>query len=208
VVEMFGGVVEPAPGTCGLGDGTVPVPPKPGPVLGGAVVPVRWQALSQLGQGSSGTDGTEPANPALNTIAEAPRPAATAAAAPTRFMDISCAPSRASARTMTGGRAPIFLRAGHVQYEWLAYRLRLLRIAHVGTGRGALDLVRLPVYRGSGVAALTLCGVGVAERDAVDAAQSDRMDDGRVVGADHGTDAGGRVADTDIDVGAYGVAGE
>ena len=44
------------------------------------------------------------------------------------------------------------LRAGHVQLERLGYRLRLLRIAHVGPARGALDLIGLAADRGPGIA--------------------------------------------------------
>jgi hypothetical protein len=77
----------PAPGTCDPGVGTGEEPPKPGPWLAGG----GSQVLSccQLGH------GTELANPAWNTVTEAPRPAATAAAAARRLIDIYCVPSRA-----------------------------------------------------------------------------------------------------------------
>jgi hypothetical protein len=62
------------------------------------------QPFCQLGHGG-GSSGADPANPALTVDADMPRPAATAAAAARRLMDIRCVPSRASVRTCQWARA-------------------------------------------------------------------------------------------------------
>src|ERR1700733_11779184 len=121
-----------------------------------------------------------------------PRPAATTAALTIRFIDIAASP--------LGCRSPA-LRAGDVQLEWLGYRLRLLRVAHVDTGRSALDRPGFAVDRGPCVTALIVgCGIGESERDAVDGTQPDGMDQGRIAIADHGADPSGRVTDADVGV--------
>ena len=77
--------------------------------------------------------------PGFTVSAEKPRPAATAAAPTTRFIDIA-ASNLGSASTMSGWPA---LRAGHVDLKCLCHLLRRLRVAHVGARCGALDRIRL-----------------------------------------------------------------
>ena len=77
-----------------------------------------------------------------------------------------------------------------------------LRIAHVGTARGALDLKGLAADRGPGIAFLTFCDIRITQGYAVDAAQSDGVNDRRVVIADYRADTVSRISDGDVDVAA------
>ena len=197
---VLGAVVCGACGLCG------PMPGPPGP-------------RRQFGQGDIGFSGAAWTNPAFGVSAAMPTVAATAAAAAARFTDIPFCPLRLSAPTTSttpaAGRQngdPRLPRpalwAGHVHLERLAHLLRLLRVALVGTRRSALDRVGLAVRYSSSIAGLARCGVGVTQRDAVDIAQSDRMNNRRIVIADHRADPVCRITNADGDIAAAGGASD